>query len=174
MARHIVLFLFRRVEIPSLAAKRSGRWAYQQSVTVSCKRLLVHVLEPLFDTRSMKKFRLPTRTWMPRCTSMCRAVIERSYVWVVDADLKGYFDTIPKDRTASTRKQKVSDSAVLRLIEKYLEQRDHVRAANMGLQKVVFLKARYCLRCSPTFTSTRWSPDGREWVSNGALRKMTL
>lgn len=44
------------------------------------------------------------------------------YVYVVDADLKGYFDTIPKDRLLELIKQKVSDSAVLRLIKKYLEQ----------------------------------------------------
>ena len=41
---------------------------------------------------------------------------------MVDADLKGYFDTIPKDRLLQLVKQKVSDSAVLRLVEKYLEQ----------------------------------------------------
>ncbi len=44
------------------------------------------------------------------------------YVYVVDADLKSYFDTIPKDRLLALVRQQISDSRVLRLIKLYLDQ----------------------------------------------------
>jgi RNA-directed DNA polymerase len=42
--------------------------------------------------------------------------------YVVDADLKSYFDTISKQRLLTKIREKVSDSRVLRLVEMYLEQ----------------------------------------------------
>jgi RNA-directed DNA polymerase len=50
------------------------------------------------------------------------ALFEAGYVYVVDADLKGYFDTIPKDRLLALVGEKVSDRRVLRLVEMFLEQ----------------------------------------------------
>ena len=43
-------------------------------------------------------------------------------MYVVDADLKGYFDTIPKDRLLAVVQQQVSDSRLLKLIKQYLDQ----------------------------------------------------
>ena len=40
----------------------------------------------------------------------------------MDADLKSYFDTIPKDRLLDLVRQQISDSRVLRLIKMYLDQ----------------------------------------------------
>lgn len=42
--------------------------------------------------------------------------------WVVDADLKSYFDTIPKDRLMSRVAERVADRRVLALIRSYLDQ----------------------------------------------------
>ena len=50
------------------------------------------------------------------------ALLSEGYVHVVDADLKSYFDTIPKDRLLDRVRERVSDSGVLRLVEKFLEQ----------------------------------------------------
>jgi RNA-directed DNA polymerase len=50
------------------------------------------------------------------------ALLETGHVYVVDADLKSYFDTIPKDRLLAMVGEKVSDSRVLRLVEMFLEQ----------------------------------------------------
>ena len=41
---------------------------------------------------------------------------------MVDADLKSYFDTIPKGRLMARLREKVSDSRVLQLVEMFLEQ----------------------------------------------------
>jgi RNA-directed DNA polymerase len=42
--------------------------------------------------------------------------------WVVDADLKSYFDTIPHERLLEMVRQKIADGRVLALLEKYLQQ----------------------------------------------------
>src|SRR5215471_830674 len=49
-------------------------------------------------------------------------LLKAGYVFIVDADLKSYFDTIPKDRLMALICQKVEDSRVLALIESFLEQ----------------------------------------------------
>lgn len=41
---------------------------------------------------------------------------------MVDADLKGYFDTIPKDRLLALVKQHISDARMLKLIKLFLDQ----------------------------------------------------
>ena len=43
------------------------------------------------------------------------------YVYVVDADLKSYFDTIPHDRLLARIREKVADGRVLALLEAFLK-----------------------------------------------------
>ena len=50
-------------------------------------------------------------------------LLKAGYVYVVDADLKSYFDTIPHDRLLQLIAAKISDSRVLALIESFLKQR---------------------------------------------------
>jgi RNA-directed DNA polymerase len=49
-------------------------------------------------------------------------LLAAGYVHIVDADLKSYFDTIPKDRLKALIGQKVSDGRILALIASFLEQ----------------------------------------------------
>ena len=49
-------------------------------------------------------------------------LLEAGYVHIVDADLKSYFDTIPKARLLALVGAKVSDGRLLALIEAFLEQ----------------------------------------------------
>ena len=42
--------------------------------------------------------------------------------WVVDADLKGYFDSIPQDKMMEAVTERVTDGAVLGLIQRFLKQ----------------------------------------------------
>jgi RNA-directed DNA polymerase len=42
--------------------------------------------------------------------------------WVVDADLKGYFDNIPQDKLMEKVGEQVSDGAVLELAQRFLKQ----------------------------------------------------
>jgi RNA-directed DNA polymerase len=47
-------------------------------------------------------------------------LLKAGSTWVVDADLKGYFDSIPHDRLMAEVKRKVADGRVLALLEAYL------------------------------------------------------
>lgn len=84
---------------------------------------LVHVIEPILDTTFHERsfgFRHGRG-----CHDALRCVtelLEAGYVYVVDADLKGYFDTIPKDRLLTLVGQKISDRRVLGLVEQFLDQ----------------------------------------------------
>lgn len=49
-------------------------------------------------------------------------LLKEGYTWVVDADLKSYFDTIPHDRLMDRVRSRVRDGRVLKLIERYLKQ----------------------------------------------------
>jgi len=49
-------------------------------------------------------------------------LLRAGYTWVVDADLKGYFDSIPHDRLLDRVAEKVTDGSVLALVQAYLTQ----------------------------------------------------
>jgi RNA-directed DNA polymerase len=49
-------------------------------------------------------------------------LLKAGFTYIVDADLKSYFDTIPHDRLMALVGQKVSDGRVLTLIEMFLKQ----------------------------------------------------
>lgn len=84
---------------------------------------LLHVIEPILDhTFHARSFGFRHGRG---CHDALRVVEEKllaGYVYVVDADLKGYFDTIPKDRLLALVKAKISDGRVIQLIQKYLDQ----------------------------------------------------
>lgn len=78
-------------------------------------------LEPIWEARFAEHsygFR-PGRG----CKDALRRVEEllrAGFTWVVDADLKGFFDSIPHDRLLAEVRQCVSDGRVLQLLEAYL------------------------------------------------------
>jgi RNA-directed DNA polymerase len=81
------------------------------------------VLEPIFEKEFLKTsygFR-PGRG----CKDALREVdrlLKEGYTWVVDADVKSYFDTIPHNRLMDHIREKVSDRKTLNLIELFLKQ----------------------------------------------------
>jgi len=81
------------------------------------------VIEPIFE----RGFAEQSYGFRPNrgCKGALRRVeqlLKQGYVWVVDADLKSYFDTIPHDRLMRRIEQKVADGRVLSLIEAFLNQ----------------------------------------------------
>lgn len=74
---------------------------------------LKYALEPIFE----KEFLNVSYGFRPRlgCKDALREVdslIKSEYVWVVDADLKSYFDSIPHDRLMERVKEKIIDGRV--------------------------------------------------------------
>jgi RNA-directed DNA polymerase len=81
-----------------------------------------HVIEPIFE----RDFAEHSYGFRPQrgCKDALRRVdrlLKQGYTWVVDADLKSYFDTIPHDKLLACLKTKISDSRVLTLIERFLK-----------------------------------------------------
>lgn len=80
------------------------------------------VLEPIFE----RDFADHSYGFRPRlgCKDALRRVDELlngGYAWVVDADIKGYFDTIPHEQLMALVEKKVSDGKVLALLRAYLK-----------------------------------------------------
>lgn len=81
------------------------------------------VIEPIFEVMFAEHsygFR-PGRG----CRDALRRVqqlLDEGCTWIVDADLKSYFDTIPKDRLMSRVEERIADGRVLALIRSYLDQ----------------------------------------------------
>jgi RNA-directed DNA polymerase len=81
------------------------------------------VIEPIFE----RDFAAHSYGFRPNrgCKDALRRLqelLKAGHVFIVDADLKSYFDTIPKDRLMALIRRKVEDSRVLALIESFLEQ----------------------------------------------------
>src|ERR1700689_5883932 len=49
-------------------------------------------------------------------------LVESGHCFVVDADLKSYFDTIPHDKLMERLRTRVSDGRLLELIQRWLKQ----------------------------------------------------
>ena len=93
----------------------------QDRVVQTALRML---LEPIFE----RDFAAQSYGFRPHlgCKDALRRVdelLKAGYVHVVDADLKSYFDTIPKDRLLARVAGKVSDRRVLALVEAFLGQK---------------------------------------------------
>jgi RNA-directed DNA polymerase len=84
---------------------------------------LVHVLEPIFEvTFAEHSYGFRRGRGCHHALERIETLLQEGYVYVVDADLKSYFDTIPKERLLSRVREHVSDRRVLRLVEQFLEQ----------------------------------------------------
>lgn len=83
---------------------------------------IVNVIEPIFE----RDFAEQSYGFRPErgCQDALRRVdelLKDGYVHVADADLKGYFDSIPHDRLMDRLREKIADGSVLRLIEDFLK-----------------------------------------------------
>ncbi|MBX3416102.1 MAG: group II intron reverse transcriptase/maturase [Pirellulaceae bacterium] len=113
----------RRVEIPKPGTKETRPLGIPTVRDRVVQTALLDVLEPIFDhTFHPRSFGFRRGRGCHGALRCVEQLLEEGNVFVVDADLKGYFDTIPKDRLLALVKQKVSDHAVLRLIKMYLDQ----------------------------------------------------
>jgi RNA-directed DNA polymerase len=85
---------------------------------------LRQVMEPIFE----RDFAEQSYGFRPNrgCKDALRRVedlLNRGNTWVVDADLKGYFDSIPRGLLMERVEEKVADGRVLALLRAFLEQK---------------------------------------------------
>jgi RNA-directed DNA polymerase len=82
---------------------------------------LLHVIEPIFE----RDFAPQSYGFRPGkgCKEALRRVdelLKSGKHWVVDADLKSYFDTIPQERLMERIRDKIADGRVVKLVEQML------------------------------------------------------
>ena len=84
---------------------------------------LRNVIEPIFE-RDFAEHSYGFRPGRGAKDALRRVdeLVKSGYRYVVDADLKGYFDTIPHDRLLELISVKISDRSVRNLISLFLEQ----------------------------------------------------
>jgi RNA-directed DNA polymerase len=84
---------------------------------------LLYVLEPIFERDfSPNSYGFRTERSARQAVERVERLLSEGRVWVVDADVQGYFDNIPKERLLDLVARKVADGRVLRLLRAYLEQ----------------------------------------------------
>jgi RNA-directed DNA polymerase len=82
---------------------------------------LRHVLEPIFEAEfAEQSYGFRPGRGAKDALRRVDTLLKAGHVWVVDADLKSYFDTIPQERLLALVKQRVADGRVLALVEQFL------------------------------------------------------
>jgi RNA-directed DNA polymerase len=112
----------RRVHIPKPGSSETRPLGIPTVRDRTVQVAVVNVIEPIFE----RDFAEQSYGFRPGrgCKDALRRVdqlLKAGYVHVVDADLKGYFDTIPHDHLMTRLKEKIADGPVLSLIESFLK-----------------------------------------------------
>jgi len=112
----------RRVHIPKPGTNETRPLGIPTVRDRTVQAAVVNVIEPIFE----RDFAEHSYGFRPGrgCKDALRRVdqlLRQGYTIVVDADLKGYFDSIPHDHLMTRLKEKIADGPVLSLIESFLK-----------------------------------------------------
>jgi RNA-directed DNA polymerase len=113
----------RRTEIPKPGSRETRPLGIPTIRDRVAQTALRDVIEPIFE-RDFAEHSYGFRPGRGCKDALSRvdALLKAGYVYVVDADLRKYFDTIPHDRLVELIATKISDGRVLALIESFLKQ----------------------------------------------------
>jgi RNA-directed DNA polymerase len=112
-----------RVWIPKLGSNELRPLGIPPVENRVVEMALRNVLEPIFE-HGFAEHSYGFRPGKSAKDALRRVeeLLQAGNIWVVDADLKGYFDSIPQDKLVAVIAKTVSDGAVLELIERFLQQ----------------------------------------------------
>jgi RNA-directed DNA polymerase len=84
---------------------------------------LRNVLEPIYERDfAEQSYGFRPQRGTKQALRRVDALLKAGSTWVVDADLKSYFDSIPHEPLLARVQEKVSDGRVIKLLQAYLEQ----------------------------------------------------
>jgi RNA-directed DNA polymerase len=112
----------RRVHIPKPGSTETRPLGIPTVRDRVVQAAVVNVIEPIFE----REFAEHSYGFRPGrgCKEALRRVdelLKAGYHFVVDADLKSYFDTIPHERLMSCLRERIADGSVLSLIAQFLK-----------------------------------------------------
>ena len=112
----------RRVNIPKPGTKETRPLGIPTVRDRVVQGALRHVLEPIFE----RQFAQHSYGFRPGrgCKDALRRVdrlLKQGFLYMVDVDLKSYFDSIPHDKLLDEVRKHVADGRVLALIEAFLK-----------------------------------------------------
>jgi len=113
----------KRVWIPKLGSQELrplGVPAVEDRVVQTAVR---NVIEPVFENIfAEQSYGFRPRRGAKEALRRVDQLLDTGRVWVVDADLKGYFDTIPQDKMMEALAKHIADGPLLELIQGFLKQ----------------------------------------------------
>jgi RNA-directed DNA polymerase len=112
-----------RVWIPKLGSKELRPLGVPRVEDRVVEMALRNVIEPIFENVFAEHsygFR-PNRGAKDALRRVVQ-LLDRGQCWVVDADIKGYFDNIPQDQMMERLQEHISDGKVLEMIEHMLKK----------------------------------------------------
>jgi RNA-directed DNA polymerase len=114
----------RRVQVPKVGKPNETRPLGIPTVRDRVvQKAILNVIEPILDHQFHdRSFGFRHGRGAHDALRIVEQKLQEGYVYVVDADLKGYFDTIPKDRLMVLIKEHISDSRLLKLFQLFLDQ----------------------------------------------------
>ncbi len=80
------------------------------------------VIEPIFEREfAQQSYGFRPQRGAHQALGRVESLLQSGHLWIVDADLKAYFDTIPHQRLMAMVRSRIADGRVLDLLEKYLQ-----------------------------------------------------
>lgn len=112
----------KRVRIPKPGSRETRPLGIPTVRDRIVQTALRNVMEPIFEVR----FAPTSYGFRPGrgCKDALRRVqqlLNSGHTWVVDADIRKYFDSIPRDRLMAEVEKEIADGRVLELLRAYLE-----------------------------------------------------
>jgi RNA-directed DNA polymerase len=113
----------RRVHIPKGSGRKTRPIGIPTFEDKLAQRAILMVLEPIFEVDFLDcsyGFR-PMRSAHQALRSLRSSIMEQGGRWVLDADIKGFFDNIDHGTLRKCMRQRVADGVILRMLDKWLK-----------------------------------------------------
>lgn len=112
-----------RVWIPKLGSKELRPLGIPPVENRVVEMAVRNVIEPIFEhTFAEHSYGFRPKRGAKDALRRVDHLLKQGKIWVVDADVKSYFDGIPQDKLLAAIREHIADGLVLELIERFLKQ----------------------------------------------------
>jgi RNA-directed DNA polymerase len=113
----------KRVWIPKLGSKELRPLGIPPVENRVVEMAVRNVIEPIFEHDfAPHSYGFRPGRGAKDALRRVQGLLDEGKSWIVDADLKGYFDSIPQDKLEAAVAERIADGAVLELISRFLKQ----------------------------------------------------